>query len=474
MEFENISLQEQIKLLFTFIFKSCYEWKKLNETEPDKYQDRNEYVLKKLWDEFGIKRRNIGNDLVLLNYSKSHEKYDKNNKITRLCRHLILDLNSMSIRSLGIPKCDELNIDDLKNNFGDYKVQKLNAGTMIVYNQQLNKEERFYVNSSNGNDENNGEESSNPLNKNVDISTRNKLGTSNYNTSVSFKEYFNYNNYVNGTDVDKLSDEYCYVFNCEHINEHITSNNLNMLIACYKFNSLSSQVEKFQEFMRNYKEGDDIKTYIDNHCKNMVSCMELSSLKEKLKELGVGNIDIPSDLTFNTYDDMMTYMNTGKGGRYFQGFVLYDKNNNRYKIKNESYVKLKELRGDLPLNPNIENRENIFKVYWRLVKNNELQDFVREFDTKNIYVHIFNMFYETLNTFINNVFNYYQKANVKRLIDKSTIPKHLGPLCYELHGKYLENKEIITRKVVNDYIMSQDVGRIYWRVFDPSRHITTI
>lgn len=453
MEFTNKALQTQIVSFFGKIFDYSTEWQ-----NTDKSVEKNDYILKQLWDNYGIKRRNIGNDLVLLNYSKTHEKYDRNNLITRLCRHLILDMNSMSIRSLGVTKNNNTDEETLQQmDYSNCVIQQFRVGTMIVFNPLLSQDERFNDDNTIENDEGN---------VNVEISTRNKLGTSNYNTNVNFKEYFNYNNYNNNIQTDSFPSEYCYVFNCENVNEHITNENINTLVACYKFKSIPDSLVTYYKIMESPTE-ENIKA----HCEGMVNCITLDSIKDVILESGGGNVHIPETYKFTTFDEANNYLTTTSN--YFQGFMIYDSNHNRYKIINPRYMELKHLRGDLPLNTNFENRENLFKIYWRLIQENNDTKFLQEFDTRGIYVNIFNGFYIEISKFINNLFNLYQNANVKRTMNKADVPKHIGPLCYELHGQFLKSKSITTRDTVKDFIIKQDVGRIYWRVFEPSRHVIT-
>ena len=447
----NIMLTYQVKEFFNVIFN-------IISNMDENIENKNEHILKNLWDNYGIKRKYIGNDLVLLNYCKSHDKYDKTNPIIGLCRHLILDLNSMSIRSLGVTK--SLDIETVADSLDISKcvIQKFHVGTMIVYNPSMITENRLLSDNESDND------------VEVNISTRNKIGTSSYNTNVSFKEYFNYNNYINNINIEKLPSYYCYVFNCENTSEHITNINVNTLVCCYKFKSISDSLVTYHNYLKDLNANSqvNIDDYVNAHCDGLVEKINNSFIIKTLQELECRHIKFPIEYDFSTYTEIQEFVNSQNN--VFQGLVIYDEKGHRYKVRNKNYLELKELRGDLPLNSGQHNQENLFKIYWRLLKENNITKFLAVFDNSNIYSSIFNYFGSQIDNFQNKLYKFYQKANVKKQITKDEVPKHIGPLCYELHGLYLKNKTITTRDIVKEYVLNQDVDRIYWRIFEPLRY----
>ena len=63
-------------------------------------------ILYKLYSEKGIKRKLV-NNVIQLYYDKSHPSYNKDDAITQLCRHLVIDPRNLRIVSMGITKsCD--------------------------------------------------------------------------------------------------------------------------------------------------------------------------------------------------------------------------------------------------------------------------------------------------------------------------------------------------------------------------------
>jgi hypothetical protein len=122
------------------------------EVEPQE-QSFQQYFLYKLYYNYGIKRRMINDHIALLFYAKNLKGYKTGDYITMLCRHMMLDLRSMRIISLGIPKamkldafCEmqEINKEDAMTNVIDdgtvkYQVFKFPEGTMMTYNPSLAK-----------------------------------------------------------------------------------------------------------------------------------------------------------------------------------------------------------------------------------------------------------------------------------------------------------------------------------------------
>ena len=51
-------------------------------------------------------------------------------------------------------------------------------------------------------------------------------------------------------------------------------------------------------------------------------------------------------------------------------------------------------------------------------------------------------------------------ANIKKELEKKEIPFQLKPLVYELHGNYLQNKQKINNRKVEEYIMSMEPDRL--------------
>ena len=178
--------------------------------------------------------------------------------ITMLCRHMLLDLKSMRIISLGIPKavklnefCEIYNIDKKEvdtntiitsNNIDtpDTKTNKYNMyyfseGTMMTYNPSLSKYNVTIVDYESDDDTPNEyrietfntkkskrdemedmepledaliTDIENPIevkfNKQFIYSTRKVLGTSSFNSSKTFLDMFQDNNKVNKIDLDKI------------------------------------------------------------------------------------------------------------------------------------------------------------------------------------------------------------------------------------------------------------------------------
>lgn len=470
----SLNFEPFFRVIFTYI-RDYY-------SKVESFEDTtlNEYILRQLWDNFGIQRKFVGNDLVLLNYNKNHEKYDKNNEICRLCRHLILDLNSLRIVSLGVEK--SLPYDSLTVNISDVETTELLPGSMIIYNPSLKEENRIYISQNDSEKNNVNLEEDVSSNQNIDptISTRKKIGTGNYNTVLSFQSYFKYNNQLNNIDIDKLENEkfknMCFVFNCEHTEEHITNYCKNTLVRCYLMKSIESSIESYQTFKNKFdlNKNTEISDELFNECLNihaedMVKNINLNDIVKLASENGVGRLNVPHVFKFNSNEELNNFVNNQPNT--FAGVTMVDANQNkRYKINNEGFVEINKLRGDLPLHITPINQENLFKIYYRLIKSGELHRFLALFDKQYNLLNIFRFFQTQITNFSNILFSYYNRSNVLRNIDKSKVPRHIGVLCYEIHGNYLKNRIPTSPDVVYKFVLDQDASRIYWRIFEPDRY----
>jgi len=472
--------------LFREVFNSIREYY-LN-VEENKENTRNDYVLKKLWENYGIQRKVVGNDLYLLNYSKTHNNYDRTNQVTKLCRHLVLDMNSMRIVSLGVEKSVSFDREGL--DISNLEVTELLPGTMIIYNPSLKEEPRFYTNSDD-NVENTSENTSTSENTTLDdnesrtsdptISTRKKIGTSHYNSTLSFESYFKFNNSTTLTNVEKLNNpefkNYCFVFNCEHTEEHITNYCRNTLVRCYEMKPQDSVLKTFTEYIKLFNTDkntiitDDIfELHLSNHIVDIVKIVDLNKLKIKANKCNVGNLITPKVHKFDSYDSLDEYIshipNTVTGLS-----ILDTSTGIRYKYTNNGYEELRELRGDLPLHVSPVNQENLFKIYYRIIKSNNLHKFLSLFDKSYNLMNIFAHFQKQIQIFSNKLFKFYIGCNVEKKMKKEDIPKMFGVLCYELHGIYLKSNVPTTPETVYKFIFDQDPQRIYWRIFEPSRYV---
>lgn len=461
------------KPLFNVIFNSIREY--YANFDENNELTRNNYILKNLWENYGIQRKVVGNDLYLLNYNKTHQKYDRTSEVTKLCRHLVLDMNCMRIVSLGVEKSVPFEEEGLS--YANLEVSELLPGTMIIYNPSLKHEPRFYVNSEEPSDNT----ESDSLSSDPTISTRKKIGTSHYNSALSFESYFKFNNASTLTNVQCFDDpefqNHCFVFNCEHTEEHITNYCRNTLVRCYLMKSSDEVLETFHNYTNLFKSDcstiisdEDYELHLENHVMDIVKVLDLNKLKLTASKFNVGNLITPKIHKFDSFESLGEF--SSNMPNTISGLSITDTSTGtRYKINNSGYQELNELRGDLPLHVSPINQENLFTIYYRLVKSNNLHKFLSLFDKNYNLMNIFAHFQKQINTFVNKLQKYYKGCNVNRTIKKEDVPKHFGVLCFELHGIYLKNKVPTSPEIIYKFIFDQDPKRIYWRIFEPSRYI---
>lgn len=488
------------------IYKCCWEYKQsVKNGEKDPLScSMNEYILYKLWKDYGIKRKEEGDDIYLLTYDKNSEvlnqKLKKVNDICEkwddsksdfdglfilLCKHLVIDMNSMAILSLGNVKCSGNGLNWLKEHkeqdLSKCTVELLSAGTMIVYNKKLSEDERLSKVKTDDYD---------PA-----ISTRKKIGTSYFNFNNSFSDYFRENNKLMGFDESKLNPELCYVFNCEVIAEHTTQRCCNMLINCYSFKSIPDSLEQHKKILSTIDYGVDkgysynqpyaedfsnpdlfnikeaLSTFLLDVVEGMVVCIDIGKELKRLYSLGSGTMWCPKELTFNTAEELKEYMEHNDC-TLKKGIAIYNEDGLRFNIIDKYYDELEQLRGNLPLNPNFnENKENLFKIYWKLAIKGDCEKFLSIFDPNGIYKDIFIRFHKDMEKFASYLYSTYHKAYVQKTLDKKNIDFILKKLCYDIHGMYLKDRvnNKVTPPVALRFIKELNMNQVYWRIYEPDR-----
>jgi hypothetical protein len=247
-----------------------------------------EYFLYKLYYNYGVKRRMVSPDILMLFYAKGLKGYKATDPITMLCRHMMLDTRNMRIISLGIPKamkleefCQrlEINPDDSKTNFSSvdgepkFMVYRFPEGTMMTYNPSLAKYNVDITELANQDMDNDDtaedaidgakeakvhateieaniqqqfakQFASQQSAKQMQYSTRKVVGTGRFSSLKTFMEMFNENNSATGVNLELIPTEVIQdkvlVFNIEHVENRgvsATVRNYNTLCAVYQFKS---------------------------------------------------------------------------------------------------------------------------------------------------------------------------------------------------------------------------------------------
>ena len=103
------------------------------------------------------------------------------------------------------------------------------------------------------------------------------------------------------------------------------------------------------------------------------------------------------------------------------------------------------------------NSNNTLFNYCTHKKNNTVQLFLYYFgEYRNDF-----MKYDTVyDIFKKKLYDTYVNVNIKKELEKKDIPFQLKPLIYELHGIYLQTKQKINSKKVEDYIINLEPNRL--------------
>ena len=334
------------------------------------------------------------------------------------------------------------------------------------------------------------------FNKKMMFSTRRVIGTSNFSSMKSFMEMFEENNTIANTNLDAIPEDIMndtvLVFNIEHPENKIISShlrNFNTLCAVFKFKSEMASQSEYSNIV--LADSDfTIRESFKYLGTNMVTQIQVPIYNKTLLEMGLNiNFHLPEVITnfANTTKSYIKYSTLSieeidnivkNRSKDFQGFIMYGLNGERTKISNQKYKDLKNLKGNKPIVIEQWNMKNLFYLYWKLVKDNNVEQFIAEFDvgltthtanttltTKNSYKQLFNWFSMLARKFALDLFRTYHYSFVKKTINKPDIPFALKPLCGDLHNQYKANKTPISQTMVELYVFTQPANKIFWRIF---------
>ena len=355
-------------------------------------------------------------------------------------------------------------------------------------------------------------------------STRKILGTGHFNSYKSFLQMFLENNMVNKIDLNKIPEEYVkdtvLVFNIEHPDNNIISTikrNCNILCGVFKFKNeeqSNQEFEKITTITYSLENENDIKKHFEVLGHTMVTQIKVNDFKQKLydndiklnlqlpklikyfekstsekssddKEDKSNNVKKDKEIDVNTFSlEQLEYIVDNKS-KYFHGYIIYGRNGERTKIANKKYKDLCELKGNKPITLQECNIKNLFYLYIRLIKQKNVQKFLKEFDTEiksnqilpleiklTSYKQIFIWFYSLINNYSLKLFKVYHYSFVKKTFDKNNIPYSLKPLCGDLHKMYKSNNVPITNSIIEQYLVEQSASKLYWRLFNNTKDET--
>lgn len=293
------------------------------------------------------------------------------------------------------------------------------------------------------------------------------------------------------------------VFNIEHPENRVISShlrNFNTLCAVFQIKSevvTQEQYEKIMAIEYSSTNEEAIRDAFKDLGTDMVNQIQVASFKKQAQQYNV-NLHLPeiiksfetveadgitrktiniNDLSFNQIETIV--QNKPKD---FQGYIIYGLNGERSKFVNLKYKELRGLKGNKPIVIEQWNTKNLFNLYWRLVKEEKIEQFIKEFDLNTgigglgnnefMYTKLFNWFLSLVKIYSTNLFKIYHNAFVKKTFQKALIPFSMKPLCGDLHTEYLKTKVPNSPTMVEQYIFKQSVNKIFWRLFLDNGNVT--
>jgi hypothetical protein len=446
--------------------------------------------------------------LIQFFYDKSIMAYAKGqHPVTQLCRHMVFDMNTLSIVSMGVTKSLDYETFskhmELSENKGHgIRVEEFREGTMVVYNRLLGQlnQEKMMVSHAESAEETTAQEDAQRIATAVKkqrspadfaIATRRKIGGTGYfnNPGKTFQQMFTENNQATGTNLDTPAlDPYVLVFNVEHVENRIVSphiTNQNTLVAAYRLGDR----DKALAIVRDLQQAVFNSAYADIGMITQAladvqlrSVTELSALVDTLKkEHTITGIRTPTSLfMFNGQDvrEGMTKTFIDAMDQYCPGLMLKDHSGTiRGKIRNPKYSALLEIKGTHPITISQSNNRNLFKLFWSLHQRDLCNDgsatpqFLAAFDspessqTPYAYAGLFNWYASLVSTLSYAIYSEYQSVFVRHNKTSAEIPFALKPPCCDLHKIYLQNRTPTSLLKVSEFVSKMPYFQIYWRIF---------
>ena len=190
--------------------------------------------------------------------------------------------------------------------------------------------------------------------------------------------------------------------------------------------------------------------HIENRIVSSVTKNELIHIHTRnnktLEEVDV-DIKVPKPRKFHfvSFDDFITDIN--KLDFENKGYVVKF-SNKRYMFQSKEYEEVRDLKG---------NHLNINYNYLELLKNNKLDDFLDYFPEFQIK---FQSVIQKIDDLGLTLHDLYIQKNVKKEITLNDVFKDYRKILYNLHGIYINEKTVITKEVVSNYIYELPIGYI--------------
>jgi hypothetical protein len=122
------------------------------------------------------------------------------------------------------------------------------------------------------------------------------------------------------------------------------------------------------------------------------------------------------------------------------GFVIKNKNKQRTKILNISFLSAKSLNG---------NSQKLQYNYYKLRNNNKIYEYINYFPH---HIELFDQFQENLYAWTEQLFSYYVDCFIVKKISLKDAPYEFKPILYELQSTYLNTLKPNNRKVTFTFL----------------------
>lgn len=328
------------------------------------------------------------NDYILMKYKKKSLTID-NEKTLGLFRSIIVKDDNLVC--FAPQKAINFNNFIVDNNFDDCEITEFIPGTMvnIFYDETSDEEIKWQ------------------------ICTRSNIGARcryNLDTQKTFRDMF-FEAAVNSDFIwDKLNKDCCYSFVLEHPENTNLSNVSDATITLtHVYKILNNNIQ-------------DITNEI-----NIDNVNKPRSIKELYPDVNdwFGLVELCADKDYN--------MNEA-------GFVIKNKNKQRTKILNISFLSAKSLNG---------NSQKLQYNYYKLRNNNKIYEYINYFPH---HIELFDKFQENLYAWTEQLFSYYVDCFIVKKIRLKDAPYEFKPILYELQSTYLNDLKPNNRKVTFTFL----------------------
>ena len=378
--------------------------------------DFSEFNLSQLSQSPNFKVKETRNFSNVKYHENSKPEYSKDEYYKQYCRGVVVNMNTN--RVVCVPTAKSIDNTHFKQTFmeysGTFTIEELIDGTMI--NMFWNEEDEDW-----------------------EITTRTIVGADcRWTSSRSFRDLF-YDIIESQFDTKEAffgqyDKKYCFTFVMQHtdnrIVEPVTSNRLYLVdaheIVYDEDNKLSvNNVYKY-EFMLTQSYPHAVHT--DTTKRDDISKEDLYTLiMEKVSQ------------------KVSDYSKSYKQG------VCIRLGNHRFNFKSDNYERYKFVKGNSP---------NPLYTYLNQRYNGLIKEHLKVFkeDLAN-----YNHYRDKVHIMTQELYDYYCSTFKQKTTSlKDDVPYQLKPLCYELHGKYLEDKKPVHFKMVQEFVNKMVPQRMYF------------